>query len=1019
MSRGQKLGKYELRRLLGKGGMAEVWEAFQPGVDRLVAIKLMHKHLAHDFDFVQRFRREAKAVGRLQHHHIIRVFDFDVENDEYYMVMDYIQGGTLGQYLKQHGALQPIEALRVVAQLADALAYAHQQGMIHRDIKPANVMFMDDSVGFPVLTDFGLARLLSYQTMTITGAMVGTPAYMSPEAISGEKVDGRADIYSLGVLLYEMVVGKTPYRADTPYGMILKQMNEPIPPPHDKGVTVPLEVEVLILKALQKEPNERYQNATLFRDAILATLEHLTGKPNESLITSMRRISSLRRAAVTTKLPALGSTQASSSVDQAAIDSTSPHRLMASVIGGVLAIALLMTGIVWALVGEPTERVEGEVAGIDAAEPVVTVPISPPVQTVLPLPTRTNKPKVVLAPLGWLRFTDRLLDEGILRAANCSLELDGVMLPPAETHYELWLVNDKSGHLRNFGPLEVNHGRVAFSAQTNENLLTSYDRVLISIEPNEDTDGTISGQIAFEAALSNDHRAIVQQFLATSETVESKGLLLGADEETRNALQHGRLVQEALNSADLQLARHHAEHVVHILAGQNGSLFNDWDSDGLAENPGNGVGVAGYINQALELSQQVLASPELTDATLVHTQQVLTYNEKNARRTRLALNMALKVFNTYSIEEAQAVSNALNQTLDELLNGRDEDNNGLIDPTLAEGGILAAYNSGLLMAQVPILAERQLARQPSSDSTRLGSIYFLNNEIVTAGNYIMRVRLPIPPTKSHYQLWLVGEKGIMANLDLIEMQGEQIWVAESTDKNLLTNVKETFITLESDDDPDLYPSRILFRGTHSDIMLKLIEKLMITNGGKGSLLGAQEQASIAREHAGFWYDALEVNDFPEAKRHAEHVVNILEGAEGEHFNDWDGNGQAENPGDGVGIEAYLQQTIEQIETAIESDTLSAKQTLKGKRVMTYSQASQVAVTQTIDKTLQILNSDSVAEAKPMAEELDQLFNQLFYGKDQDGNGVIDPIGDEGGISTAIDFAILMAEMDIFAVESRD
>ena len=1014
MSRGQKLGKYELRRLLGKGGMAEVWEAFQPGVDRLVAIKLMHKHLAHDFDFVERFQREAKAVGRLQHHHIIRVFDFDVENDEYYMVMDYIQGGTLGQYLKQHGALPLIEALRVAAQLADALAYAHQQGMIHRDIKPANVMLMDNSVGFPVLTDFGLARLLRRQPMTITGAMVGTPAYMSPEAISGQKVDQRADIYSLGVLLYEMVVGKTPYRADTPYGMILKQMNEPIPPPHDRGVTIPAEVEVLISTALQKEPNERYQNARAFRDAILATLEGLTGKPNESLITSMSHIHPLRRAAVTTKLPALGSTQASSSLDQVAIDSTSPHRLMASVIGGVLAIALLMTVMVWGLVEEPTQRVESQVAGLDATEPVLTMPTSPPVQSVLGLPTMTNKSKVVLAPLGSLRFTDRLLDEGILRAANCSLELDRVVLPPAETHYELWLANDESGRLRNFGPLEVNHGRVAFFAQTDENLLTSYDRVLISIEPNQDTDDTISEQIAFEAALSNDHRAIVQQFLASSERIESKGVLLGADEETRNALQHGALLQEALNSADLQLARHHAEHVVHILAGQNSRVFNDWDSDGLAQNPGNGVGVATYINQALELSQQALTLPELTDTTLVHAQQVLAYNQKSARRTRLALNMALKIFDTYSIEEAQFVSNGLNQTLDELLNGRDEDNNGLIEPTAAEGGILAAYNSGLLMAQLPILAEKY-------DSTRLGSIYFLNNEVVTAGDIVMRARLPIPPTKSHYQLWLVGEKGVMANLELLEMQGEQIWVAQSTDKNLLTNVKEAFITLEPDNDPALYPSRILFRAAHSDIMLELIEKLMKTNeaSGKGFLLGAQEQASIAKEHTGFWYEALEANNFQEAKRHAEHVVNILEGAESEHFKDWDGNGQIENPGDGVGVEAYLQQTTEQIQAAIDSNSLSPKQAEGGQRVMTYSQATQVATMRTTDKALQILHSASVAEAKPMIEELSQSLNQLFYGTDEDGNGVIDPIGDEGGISTAIDFTILMAEMQILALESQN
>ena len=228
---GRKLGKYELIERLGKGGMAEVWKAFQSGVERNVAIKVMHKHLADDADFVERFRREARAVGQIRHNNIVRVIDFDIEGDEYYMVMDYIQGGTLAGYIKQQGVIPVEEALRLIGQLVDAVAYAHQLGMVHRDIKPANVMFQDNNYSSPVLMDFGIARILGQDKLTVTGSMVGTPAYMSPEAIRAEEIDGRADIYSLGVMLYEMVVGRTPYEADSAYAMILKQLNDPLPPP--------------------------------------------------------------------------------------------------------------------------------------------------------------------------------------------------------------------------------------------------------------------------------------------------------------------------------------------------------------------------------------------------------------------------------------------------------------------------------------------------------------------------------------------------------------------------------------------------------------------------------------------------------------------------------------------------------------------------------------------------------------------------------------------------------------------
>ena len=189
---GHKFGKYELVERLGQGGMAEVYKAHQPGLDRFVAIKVMHRHLASSEDFITRFKREAQSIGQLQHAHILRVIDFDVDDEVYYMVMDYIQGDTLANYLEKIGAMPIDQTLSIMAQLTNAVAYAHQRGMIHRDIKPGNVMFWDETHSHAVLTDFGMVRLLNDTGLTVTGALVGTPAYMSPEAIQSSQVDERS-----------------------------------------------------------------------------------------------------------------------------------------------------------------------------------------------------------------------------------------------------------------------------------------------------------------------------------------------------------------------------------------------------------------------------------------------------------------------------------------------------------------------------------------------------------------------------------------------------------------------------------------------------------------------------------------------------------------------------------------------------------------------------------------------------------------------------------------------------------
>jgi len=271
---GRTLGKYRLIERLGRGGMADVYRAFQPSLERDVAIKVMHSYLAEDEAFIGRFRREAKAVADLHHPHIVQVFDFDVQDDVYYMVMEYIDGETLKKRLERlnaEGRPMPLEeVVRTFSALCDALDYAHEAGRIHRDLKPANIMFEDDRL---VLTDFGLATIVGGSRYTLSGTVIGTPVYMSPEQGKGQSGDERSDIYSLGVVLYEMVTGRVPYDADTPLAIILKHVNEPLPMPRLLLPNLPPIVERVILKSMAKDPEDRYQSAGSLAEALQAAFE--------------------------------------------------------------------------------------------------------------------------------------------------------------------------------------------------------------------------------------------------------------------------------------------------------------------------------------------------------------------------------------------------------------------------------------------------------------------------------------------------------------------------------------------------------------------------------------------------------------------------------------------------------------------------------------------------------------------------------------------------------------------------
>jgi len=259
---GQQLGPYQIINQIGRGGMATVYKAYHAAVDRYVAIKIISNQLVGNTEFLKRFQQEARLIAKLEHPHILPIHDFGEAEGVPYMVMRYLEAGTLKERLRAN-ALTLGEIDRLFSQLADALQYAHENGVIHRDIKPSNVML--DKRGDVFLTDFGVAKMLEGSSgLTATGTVTGTPDYMSPEQAQGMKVDNRSDVYSLGIVLFEMLTGHVPFEAETPLAVLFKQIQEPPPPLSLIRPDLPYQFETVLLKALTKNPADRFASINDF-----------------------------------------------------------------------------------------------------------------------------------------------------------------------------------------------------------------------------------------------------------------------------------------------------------------------------------------------------------------------------------------------------------------------------------------------------------------------------------------------------------------------------------------------------------------------------------------------------------------------------------------------------------------------------------------------------------------------------------------------------------------------------------
>ena len=271
ITKGQKINdRYEIIQTIGEGGMANVYLARDVIIDRLVAIKVLRGDLAGDEKFVRRFQREALAASSLDHHNIVEMYDVGEDNGMYYIVMDYIQGKTLKQLIKKRGSLTLSECIDIMLQLTDGVNVAHSSYIIHRDLKPQNIMIQDN--GEIKITDFGIAMALNNTQLTQTNSVMGSVHYLPPEQASGKGATVKSDIYSMGIMFFELLTGTLPFKGENAVEIAFKQIKDDIPSIREINPSIPQSVENIILKATAKNPKNRYNNAKEMHDDIATCL---------------------------------------------------------------------------------------------------------------------------------------------------------------------------------------------------------------------------------------------------------------------------------------------------------------------------------------------------------------------------------------------------------------------------------------------------------------------------------------------------------------------------------------------------------------------------------------------------------------------------------------------------------------------------------------------------------------------------------------------------------------------------
>jgi len=677
---GKTLGRVQINDLVARGGMAEIYTGIHE-THGLIAVKVMRGLLERDEHQLLRFKREAEVVGDLRHPHIVRVLDFTIVDETPCIVMDYIPGPSLADYMKalylRNQRIPMSITARILHSVASALDYAHDQGMIHRDVKPANIMLRSRTEDItperplppdvdPILTDFGLVRLLDSTMHTTTGSVSGTPTYMSPQQARGEPVDKRTDIYSLGIVLYEMLAGDVPFQADTTFGMLMKHINEPPPP----IVGISPDLQALMDRALAKDPNLRYDSAGEMANEFLAIFNGQTVSPGTFHMAKLARKATKDRTAKDSSQP--------------------PIRFRWLRVIAEIGAAFLLAFLIFRFVS----------------------------------PTTASTPPAVISPdpnisVGRLRFGDfsNVMDE-------IRLTLNNASLPDEDYHYDAWLIGNDNVSTRKIGNITFNSagvGQLSLIDPNQGNILAEFNQITITKEPNDTDSNEPNGEVLYSSVFPPNALVPIKSLLVSNNmTPEELALIQGLWYYSGSYIEisiNGYSVQpdekvvglkEAFESGDESTVRKRTEEIINQIVGASSDQYLDYDGDGEVSDTTDGFGSysngdsPGYLQETLLQIQQAMDANDSTPNIRTSGENAGVCIQNMDVRLQRILELTLQLKDTKFGPEMEPIITELETLGGALVRGTDADGDGLIEPIPDECGADSAYEFAYNMADMPL-----------------------------------------------------------------------------------------------------------------------------------------------------------------------------------------------------------------------------------------------------------------------------------------------------------------------------
>jgi serine/threonine protein kinase len=654
---GKTLGKVNIEGLIARGGMAEVYLGEHSTLRRKVAVKVMRSQVDQDPEIVARFQREAHVVAGLRHPNIVQMYDYELVDGQPCLVMEYISGPSLSAYLKaihKRGEKLPLSVVaHILHSLANALDYAHNQHIVHRDIKPANVMLRSPGGTVdidrplpadvePILTDFGLVRLLDSTVQTSTGTVSGTPTYMSPEQARGDKIGPHTDIYSLGVMLYEMLAGVVPFEADSTFGVLMKHLNDPPPPIF--GISTDL--QAVIDRALAKDVQFRYASAGEFANEFMDVFN------GQTVSTGTYKLAQLARKSVQ------GMNRGGNSPFQ-----------WNWIVGGALALIAIAF------------------VAFRYNPGILSGKISPD------------------APVGHATYSDFnfIMDKASINitdlpAPGSGTHYEGWYLSGGgETRQNVgnFLMGaDGQGQLTFTDPEQRNIIEVFDQFEVT---------IEPNNDPNPDqSSGEVAASFIYPPLALVHVRHLLSRFDGAPDgTALIQGLWYAADGIDTSAFE----LQQAYTSKDEALVHQKAEEIINQLVGDSNSIqYIDWDNDGVIADPGDGFGlIAGYIPGIISHTNFATQSIDASENVHLQSRPVLVCLENMEGWSKLLLEQALRLVDTPFGSEMEPQITEIVALAGKILIGIDSNGNGLIEPIVGEGGASTAYEYAYYLADMDLL----------------------------------------------------------------------------------------------------------------------------------------------------------------------------------------------------------------------------------------------------------------------------------------------------------------------------